>query len=137
MDKAFRTTVPREFKRVITRWLRDPQAVRGDDWRFVEDAPAAEHIDNAARLPPTRAARTPRSRGVFLAGVEAAAGGRASRLTDVSIAAVAIAIVTIASVLIMSAPAAVMGVALNLNPGPALVGAASVPPSFLERSRSP
>ena len=53
----------------------------------------------------------------------------------VSIAALAVAVVAVSSALIMGAPATMMGVALNLNPGPAIIGAASVPPSFMEPSK--
>jgi len=52
-----------------------------------------------------------------------------------AIAALAAAVVAVSSALIMGAPATIMGVALNLNPGPAIVGAASVPPSFVEPSK--
>ena len=51
-------------------------------------------------------------------------------------ALLAVAVVAISSALIMGAPATIMGVTLSFNPGPAIFGAASVPPSFVEPSYS-
>jgi hypothetical protein len=87
------------------------------------------------QLPPTRAARMPRSRGVFSRANEPPKKQSAWRRADLSIVALAVAVVAIVSALIVGAPTAVMDGAFNHNPGPAIVGAASVPPAFIARSR--
>ena len=135
MENVFKINGTRISSSTMTRSLHDPMAVRDEGWRSAVDAPATEQRKDGTRLPPTRAARTPRSRGVFLAAVEPSRGGWARRWADLSIAALAVAVVAVSSALIMRAPATIMGVALNLNPGPAIVGAASVPPSFMEPSK--
>ena len=63
----------------------------------------------APQLPPTRAARTPRSRGVFSEATEPPKQPRTWRRADLSIVALAVAVVAIASALIVGAPAAIMG----------------------------
>ena len=136
MEKFYRINGTRIHPWMMTRWLRDPLAMVSDGWHPDADAAAAEQPKDGTRLPPTRAARTPRSRGVFLAVVEPGRSGRPWRLVDVAIAALAVAVVATSSALIMGAPATIMGVALSLNPGPAIVGAASVPPSFVEPSKA-
>jgi hypothetical protein len=91
----------------------------------------------AAQLPPPRAARTPRSRGFFLAAkVPAHKRERMPGKARASIVALAVAVVAIASALIVTAPAAILGSAVNINPGPAMVGAASVAPAFLAPART-
>jgi hypothetical protein len=135
MENVFKINGARTHSSTTMRSLHDPIAVNGEDWQTVVYAPATEQPARGTRLPPTRAARTPRSRGVFLAAVEPSRGGRARRWADLSIAALAVAVVAVSSALIMGAPATMMGVALNLNPGPAIIGAASVPPSFMEPSK--
>ena len=135
MEKVFKINGTRIDSWMTTRGLHDPIAVLGKDWQTAVDAPAAEQPKHGTRLPPTRAARMSRSRGVFLAPVEPSRGGRARRWADLSIAALAAAVVAVSSALIMGAPATMMGVALNFNPGPAIIGAASVPPSFMEPSK--
>lgn len=87
----------------------------------------------APQLPPTRAARTPRSRGVFFRAAEPLKkhGGRRTRL---SIIAFAIAVVAIASALIVGAPIAISGAGTSFNPGPAIFGSASVSPLFFNHS---
>ena len=87
---------------------------------------------SGTRLPPPRAARTPRSRGIFLQATEAPKKENAWRKADKSIIGLAVAVVAIASALIVGAPTAIMGAVVNVNPGPAIVGAASVPPAFIE-----
>jgi len=86
------------------------------------------------RLPPTRAARTLRSRGVFSKAPGTSKKQRSWRSADLSIVALAVAVVAIASALIVGAPIAITGA--NVNPGPAIVGAASVPPAFIEHSKT-
>jgi hypothetical protein len=88
------------------------------------------------QLPPTRAARTPRSRGVFSRMTEPPKKQSAWRRTSLSVVALAIAVVAVASALIVGAPIAITGVGVNVNPGPAIFGAASVPPAFIEPSRT-
>ena len=134
MEKVLKINGTRIQSWMITRWLHDPMTVRGEAWQTALDAPPTEQPRSGTRLPPTRAARTPRSRGVFLATVEPGRVGRTRRWADLWIAALAVAVVTVSSALIMGAPATIMGFTLNLNPGPAIVGAASVPPSFMEPS---
>jgi hypothetical protein len=91
---------------------------------------------SVSQLPPTRAARTPRSRGVFSKVTEPPKKQSAWRRADMSIVAVAVAVVAIASALIVGAPIAISGEGPGFNPGPAIVGAASVPPAFIELSRT-
>ena len=136
MDKVFNINSARKSPWMIARTLRDPLESRGNDRHADVAAPTVEQPAYGTRLPPTRAARTLRSRGVFLAAGEPSWSGRVRRLANASIAALAIAVVAVSSALIMGAPAKVMGVALYLNPGPGIVGAASVPPSFVEPSRT-
>src|SRR5450631_296838 len=88
------------------------------------------------QLPPTRAARPPRSRGVFSKVTEAPKKQSAWRRADMSVVAFAVAVVAIASALIVGAPIAISGAGPSFNPGPAIVGAASVPPAFIEPSRT-
>ncbi len=85
-------------------------------------------------LPPTRAARKPRSRGFFFKGTEPPKKQNGWRKAEMTIVALAIAVVAAAFTLIVGAPT-MMGGAINLNPGPAIFGAASVPPAFIEPSR--
>jgi hypothetical protein len=89
-----------------------------------------------AQLPPTRAARTPRSRGVFSKVTEAPKKQSAWRRADMSVVAFAVAVVAIASALIVGAPIAISGAGPSFNPGPAIVGAASVTPAFIEPTRT-
>jgi hypothetical protein len=89
---------------------------------------------SVSQLPPTRAARTPRSRGIFSGATEPARKRSSWRRTDLSIVALAVAVVAIASALIVGAPLAISDGGANFNPGPAMVGATSVPPAFIEPS---
>jgi hypothetical protein len=134
MKNVFKINGARMHSSNPMRSLHTQRAANGEAWQTVVAAPVTEQLHCWTRLPPTRAARTPRSRGVFLAAVEPRRGGRARRWADLSIAVLAVAVVAVSSALIMGAPATIMGFALNLNPGPAIVGAASVPPSFMEPS---
>ena len=85
----------------------------------------------ASQLPPPRAARTPRSRGFFFKATRQPKIQRGKwRKSDLSIAAFAMAVVALTSALIVSAPAALLGSMVALNPGPAMVGATSVAPTF-------
>jgi len=96
---------------------------------------SAHQLSNSLRLPPTRAARQPRSRGVFFAGANQGPERRKRRRAEISIAALAVVIVAIASAVIVGAPSVVMGAAAGVNPGPAIFGATSVPPTFIGQSK--
>ena len=135
MEKVLNLNTTRKHPFMSERWTHHPLAMVNAGWCPDVDVLAAEQAEVATRLPPTRAARTLRSRGVFLAIVKPTQGARKRRLADLAIAALAVAVVAIASALIMGAPATIMGAALNLNPGPGIVGSASVPPAFMEPSK--
>lgn len=81
------------------------------------------------RFPPTRAARASRSRGVFLDDRDNS--GR-SRWIEVPVALVALAVAAFAVVVCLNASWLVAGPSLGANPGPGIVAAASVAPSFVE-----
>jgi len=87
-------------------------------------------------LPPPRAARTPRSRGIFLEPSQPPAPKRAPGRTRFSIIALAVAVVAITSALILGAPSAMQRAAMSHNPGPAIVGATSVAPAFVSPART-
>jgi len=135
MEKVLNLNTARKHPFMSERWTHHPLAMVSDGWCPDVDVLAAEQAEDGTRLPPTRAARTLRSRGVFLAIVKPIPGARRRRLADVTIAALAVAVVAISSALIMGAPATIMGAALNLNPGPGIVGSASVPPAFMVPSK--
>ena len=82
------------------------------------------------RLPPTRAARVPRSRGTFLDGVRSA-HPKWRHLVGASLKPVPLAIACILLALLAYSPSIVTGVALSHNPGPGIVASASVPPAFV------
>jgi hypothetical protein len=84
------------------------------------------------RLPPPRAARTARSRGIFLRVTDATKEPRGGRKPGASIVRLVIAVAAIACALVVAAPGAIMWTSGNPNPGPAMVGATSVPPSFVD-----
>jgi hypothetical protein len=129
----------RSMERRVARRVRigRPHWVAG----FVDDSVGEDlHLQATRRnfdfgsppqLPPTRAARTPRSRGVFSRVTEPPKKQSAWRRTDLSIVALAVAVVAIASALIVGAPLAITDAGVSFNPGPAIVGAASVPPAFI------
>ncbi|MEO8738621.1 MAG: hypothetical protein ABI537_02825 [Casimicrobiaceae bacterium] len=133
MEKILKFNSARTQPWMNTRWTHLPLTMVSDGWSPDVDVLAAEQAKDVPRLPPTRAARTPRSRGVFLAEVKkSAAAARKRRLADLLIGALAAAVVAISSALIMGAPSTIMGTALSFNPGPGIVAAASVPPTFME-----
>jgi hypothetical protein len=101
----------------------------------LDDSHRAHQLAAGLRLPPTRAARQPRSRGAFSPGASQGSGRRKWRRSQISIAALAVAIVAIASAVIVGGPSAVMGAGVGANPAPAIVGAASVPPAFIEPAK--
>ncbi len=84
-----------------------------------------------SQLPPPRAARTPRSRGFFLkATPDSKKPQREWSKWNFSIVPFAVAVVALTSALILGAPSAILGSAVSLNPGPAMIGATSVAPAF-------
>lgn len=84
-----------------------------------------------SRLPPPRAARTPRSRGFFLVATQPQEKQEhASRKRDLSIVGFAVTVVAFTSALIVGAPAAIESSTESFNPGPAMVAATSVAPAF-------
>ena len=134
MEKVLSHISTRRHPWTTARWTHHPLAMVSDGWSPDLDVLAMEQAEHDNRLPPTRAARTQRSRGVFLESVRPVQRPR-KRLADLAIAALAVAVVAISSALIMGAPATIMGAALNFNPGPGIVGSASVPPAFMEPSK--
>jgi hypothetical protein len=126
----------RSIERRVARRVRidRPHLVAGSEELHLQPTGRDFALGSPAPLPPTRAARTPRSRGVFFRVTEPSKKKSQWRRSDLSIVAFAVAVVAIASALIVGAPIAMTGAGVNLNPGPAIVGAASVPPAFLEPS---
>jgi len=92
-----------------------------------------EHqLRSQLRLPPTRAARPTRKRGVFLGAQSALDKPRYVRVSRVTLA---LAVAAITSALVVSAPSVVTDTAVAANHGLALIGAASVPPSFIATAK--
>ena len=87
-------------------------------------------------LPPTRAARASRGRGVFLEDGDKVRGGGRPRWIEVPVAIVALAIAAFAVTVYINAPSIVAGGSFGPNPGPAMVAAASVAPSFVLPAKS-
>lgn len=87
------------------------------------DGPGFEPKPHAARLPPTRAARSARSRGVFLAG-HGELGSVHGLLSVLSIAA------TVAW-LVAAAPSVIDAPLVTRNPGPELVATTTQLPTVL------
>ena len=88
------------------------------------------------RFPPTRAARASRGRGVFLEDGDKVRGGGRPRWIEVPVAIVALAIAAFAVTVYINAPSMVAGGTFGPNPGPAIVAAASVAPSFVLPAQS-
>jgi hypothetical protein len=103
--------------------------------KSVAGSPAAslargrEHPD--LRLPPTRAARASRGRGVFWEEPDEVMSAARSRWVEASVAFVALAVAAVAMAVCVNAPSVVAGAAFGTNPGPAIVAAASVAPPFV------
>ena len=96
--------------------------------------PASERA--GLRFPPTRAARASRGRGVFLEDGDKLRGGGRPRWIEVPVAIVALAIAAFAVTVYINAPSMVAGGAFGPNPGPGMVAAASVAPSFVLPAKS-
>jgi hypothetical protein len=94
-------------------------------------------VQSTTPLPPPRAARTPRSRGFFLAPF---AGRPRTNATPKrtpgaglrSMLALVFMGAAIVTALVVGAPAAVTGKTVNANPGLSMVGSTLVTPGFLE-----
>ena len=95
MEKVFKINGTRIDSWMTTRGLHDPIAVLGKDWQTAVDAPAAEQPKHGTRLPPTRAARTPRSRGFFFKATERPKKQSGWRKAEMTIVALAIAVVAV------------------------------------------
>lgn len=134
MEKVLNLNTTRRHPWTSECWTHHRSVMVSDGWCPDVDVLAMEQAEHSNRLPPTRAARTLRSRGVFLETVKPAPRARKRRLAEVAIAALAVAIVALSSALIMGAPT-IMGAALSFNPGPGIIGSASVPPAFMEPSK--
>ena len=108
-----------------------------DDLVCAAEPPRAESsADTSIQLPPTRAARPARSRGAFLATARRWMGPARTRRVNLSRITLAAAVVAVASALVVSAPSRVMDSAVAASRGLALIGATSVPPSFIVPAKS-
>ena len=112
------------------RWMSGPSRDLVSENLCLQHPGSTFALRSENPLPPTRAARTPRSRGFFFKATEPPKKQNGWRKAEMTIVALAIAVVAVAATLIVGAPT-MMGGANNLNPGPAIVGAASVPPAFI------
>ena len=101
----------------------------------VAGSPPASELPGL-RFPPTRAARASRGRGVFLEDGDKVRGGGRPRWIEVPVAIVALAIAAFAVTVYINAPSMVAGGTFGPNPGPAIVAAASVAPSFVLPAQS-
>lgn len=101
--------------------------------RAVDDPRGEQTIESRFRLPPTRAARPARSRGVFLAAARRLLGSDKARRTSVSRLTLAVAAIAATSALIVTAPSVLMDTTHAASRGLALIGAASVTPSFIAK----
>jgi len=86
---------------------------------------------SGVRFPPTRAARSPRGRGVFLKDADNTAGKGRPRWIEIPVAIVAVAVAAFALTVCFNAPSIVASGAFGPNPGPGMVAAASVAPPFV------
>jgi hypothetical protein len=136
MDRSMDRRVVRSVRISRPRWVSGLASERVGEELHFQMVRRDFDFGSPAQLPPTRAARTPRSRGVFSKATEPPKKQSAWRRADMSIVALAVAVVAIASALIVGAPIAISGEGPGFNPGPAIVGAASVPPAFFELSRT-
>ncbi len=136
MDGSTERRVSRKVRTGRARWIPCPShdLVSEDPHRLEMRSDFALRFHQP--LPPTRAARPSRSRGIFLPAADPVPAKRAWRKRHISIVALAVMVVAMASALILGAPPAILGATGMYNPGPAIVGAASVPPAFVEPSPS-
>jgi hypothetical protein len=103
--------------------------------RIARGVPFSAHKDNdrlasasTSRLPPTRAARAPRSRGIFF-GRGGSTGPKKHHVVRASLTALMLGVCGI--LLAVFASRSISGVTLNANPGPGIVASASVAPAFM------
>jgi hypothetical protein len=115
MNADYAMTISRRPRAIRASALRGPTPLRPSGRRptgnFHRDAPSRRY-----RLPPTRAARSPRSRGVFFAP-----GKRA-----ISVAVVAVALAVVGAML--GTAKFVDSAAFNANAGPRLFASTSLAP---------
>jgi hypothetical protein len=99
--------------------LASPESERSFDPRFASTPP----------LPPTRAVRAPRSRGIFLDRRDGV-GPRTNRFLRASLT---VLLVGIGGILlaVFASSTSISAVTLNANPGPGIVASASVAPAFM------
>jgi hypothetical protein len=135
MDRSMERRVARRVRIGRPHWAAGSPSDRVREDLDLQATRRDFDLGSPPQLPPTRAARTPRSRGVFSKVTEPPKKQSVWRRANLSIVALAIAVVAITSALIVGAPIAITGAGVNFNPGPAMVGAASVPPAFIEPSR--
>lgn len=98
--------------------LASPESERSFDSRLA----------STSRLPPTRAARAPRSRGTFF-GHGGSIGPKAHNVIKASLTALMLGVCGI--LLALFASRSISGVTLTANPGPGIVASASVAPAFM------
>jgi len=128
MDQRLQRNFPQRLPVWHTRLLRKiARATRGESCRRF---PSPSGRQPGHPLPPTRAARPKRSRGFFFGGPSI----NRKPPNDVwrrRLALIA-TFTTMASILVLAiVPFLVEEGAFNANPGPGLVGATSIPPSFV------
>ena len=121
---------PRRRKHVArARTLPGPGDFESDQARSTEPMQREHQLRSQLRLPPTRAARPTRKRGVFLGAQSALDKPRHVRVSKVTLA---LAVAAITSVLVVSAPSVVTDTAVAANHGLALIGAAELHRAFKE-----
>ena len=106
-------------------------APRATESAHAEDGHGGSRDVAGAPLPPTRAARSPRSRGRFFDPAEDRSHLRKTPVVRAWVTALAVAACGITMTLLASAPSLVSGTAFGANPGPGIVASASVAPSFV------
>jgi hypothetical protein len=137
MDTGMERRVARRVRSGRARWISGAAHDLAGEVLPFQDPRRGFEFHPDTQLPPPRAARTPRSRGIFFKAAQPPKKQSAWRRTDLSIVALAVAVVAIASALIVGAPnATIMASGAHFNPGPAMVGAASVPPAFIAPPRT-
>jgi len=94
-------------------------------------APLLPSDRSGLRLPPTRAARASRSRGVFLEVPAEVVNDERANWIEVPVAIIALAVAAFALAVCFRASSIVAGPTVGINPGPAIVAAASVAPPFV------
>jgi len=133
MNKRFEKTFPRPT-RVARSVAFSSYSDKARDASLECDGDRRPELSFNPRLPPTRAARVPRSRGTFLDGMRNAIP-KWNQLVGVSLKPIPLAIACILLALLAYSPSIVTGVALSHNPGPGIVASASVPPAFVIPAR--